>query len=346
MLSGLRRHQLCADRVAGCGHRRVSLEVEVKRASCARADGSPATCAHFAGLLRCGSVWECPVCAAHIRAERAAEIRQAVERWGHQQTYMLTLTVRHRWGDELRSMRKGLANAYRRFVRGAPWARICERAGLEHWIRSLEVTHGPNGWHPHLHCLWLVQMTLSGRDKAKLVRKLASRWESCVVAELGESARPSKRRGVKLTKCRDEDYVSKFALELTDPAASKAAARGYCNPWEIAVAASHGDATAGRLWRQYCEGIRGARMLTWSRGLREFAGLDERDDQSVVDAEPEGAELVAVVPSHVWDALRYHRHAACALLEVAELAATAREAAEGIQALALALLSRASAQAA
>lgn len=342
--SGLRRLRLSSDRVGACGHRRISLEVEVRRTRTERDDGSAITCAHYGGLLQCGSVWECPTCAAKIRAERAAEVRHAASEWGHQQTYMLSLTVRHSWGDDLEEVRRGVANAYRAFIRGAPWQRLKEAAGLEHWIRALEITHGPNGWHPHLHVLWLLELPLSESEREALQARMRERWADCVARELGESARPNEH-GVDLRVCRDAEYVAKFALELVDPAAAKAAARGHRNPWQIAVSASQGDDYDGWLWRDYCRGIRGARMLTWSRGLKEFAGLVEATDQDVAEQEPEGAETVAVLPSHVWDALRYRRHAACLVLESAEFAASAAHAHDAIQSLVLALEARARAAA-
>jgi hypothetical protein len=244
---------------------------------------------------------------------------------------MLSLTVRHTRGDDLRTVRKGLANAYRRFVRGAPWARLATEAGLEHWIRALEITHGPNGWHPHLHVLWLLELPLSADALETLTAKLRARWADCVARELGEASRPNAH-GLDLRQCRDAEYIQKFAFELVDPAAAKAAARGHRNPWQIAVSASQGDERDGYLWQRYCAGMRGARMLTWSRGLKEFAGLADRDDQEAAEAEPNETETVAVVPAHVWDALRYRRHAACALLDAAELAGSVADAHRAVQA--------------
>jgi hypothetical protein len=51
----------------------------------------------FAGLMRCGSVWSCPVCAARVRGERAAVLERYAAAWlkaGHG-LYLVTLTVPH-----------------------------------------------------------------------------------------------------------------------------------------------------------------------------------------------------------------------------------------------------------
>jgi len=79
--------------------------------------------------------------------------------------------------------------------------------------------------------------------------------------------------------------------------------------------------------------MRGAKMLTWSRGLREAVDLDQEEtDQEVVDSEEQQpAEPVAVIASWAWDAIRHHRGVACAILEAAELAANQADGFKAIQ---------------
>jgi hypothetical protein len=112
--------------------------------------------ARYAGLARCGSVWECTTCGMWIRARRAEEVRHVIERHGAKRCAMMTLTIRHGAGDDLKTMRQRIADAYRATCRGAPWERFKARAGIVGSIRALEVTHGRNGWHPHLHIVWLL----------------------------------------------------------------------------------------------------------------------------------------------------------------------------------------------
>jgi hypothetical protein len=55
------------------------------------------------GLVTCGSVWLCPVCAAKVAAKRAEELAtvlDAVHAAGGS-AFMLTLTIRHSAGDRL-----------------------------------------------------------------------------------------------------------------------------------------------------------------------------------------------------------------------------------------------------
>ena len=59
--------------------------------------------AGFEGLVTCGSVWMCPVCAAKVAAKRAEELAPVLDavhaRGGS--ALMLTLTIRHSAGDRL-----------------------------------------------------------------------------------------------------------------------------------------------------------------------------------------------------------------------------------------------------
>ncbi|NEW77655.1 hypothetical protein [Streptomyces rhizosphaericus] len=51
----------------------------------------------FSGLVRCGSVWSCPPCAARVRAHRAAELERWALAWLEEDhgLYLVTLTVPH-----------------------------------------------------------------------------------------------------------------------------------------------------------------------------------------------------------------------------------------------------------
>ena len=67
--------------------------------------------AFYHGLMACGSVWTCPVCAAKIAERRRLELKQAIEAakvkgFG---VYFVTLTIPHGVGDDLHQL---LANLY------------------------------------------------------------------------------------------------------------------------------------------------------------------------------------------------------------------------------------------
>ncbi|WP_436961557.1 hypothetical protein [Streptomyces sp. SudanB182_2057] len=150
------------------------------------------------GLMRCGRIWLCPVCAATIRHRRAEEITTAVVEWIRQggTAYLVTFTARHGHTDRLADLMDALQGtrktadsprrpgAYQRLITGGTWAGrratdgrghadrdgIRDRIGYVGMIRATEVTVGQaNGWHPHIHAIALVGGRTEGERADKRV---------------------------------------------------------------------------------------------------------------------------------------------------------------------------------
>ncbi|MFF3891570.1 hypothetical protein [Streptomyces sp. NPDC001914] len=155
------------------------------------------------GLMRCGRIWLCPVCAATIRHKRAEEITEAVVEWIKQggTAYLVTFTARHASKDRLADLMDALQGtrktpdaprkpgAYQRLITGGTWAGrkatdghrhtdregIRDRIGFIGMIRATEVTVGQAaGWHPHIHAIVLVGGTVDVRTDPK-TKKVVSR---------------------------------------------------------------------------------------------------------------------------------------------------------------------------
>jgi hypothetical protein len=281
-----------------------------------------------ADCLRCGSVWECPVCAMQIRAERAREVEAVVIRWSIERVAMLSLTVRHGLGHDLRTVREGITNAFRKLTRGDPWARFKAKYGLRHFIRAMGVTHGPNGWHPHLHIQLFLAAALDKEQLEAAQAWLRDRWFVSVLGVLGADHAPDSEHGVNLTPTKRGDYAFKIALELVEPG-TKRARTGNRTPWQIAADfEAFGRESDAALWTNYCAGMRGAQMQHWSRGLRDAVALGaEATEQEIVNGEHmPGEEIVAVLEPSAC-ALLIARGAAAflAVLEAAEMSATAAD---------------------
>jgi hypothetical protein len=298
-------------------------------------DGDGVVRGSYGGLAHCARLWECAVCAARIRAARAEQVRAVVEwhtaQYGPQAAVLVTFTVRHHYGDDLASMSRGVARAFgKRFVKGEAWERFKARAELVGFIRAQDLpTHGENGWHPHLH---LVMLT---RDPEALLRELPwmrERWAEDVVAELGQAAEPDGH-GVDMRPCHRAEYITKLGLELTG--GGKRARNGHRNPWQIledvgAPALVHDERTPEQvqadrvesiyLWQTYTEAMRGAKMLTWTRELREVRDRlcgPERSDEEIVEDNQKGEPKV-VLPDATWRRVRDVRGFVAALLTVFE----------------------------
>lgn len=251
------------------------------------------------------------MCARSIRARHARELVRVAQahREAGGRVYFMTLTLRHGYGDALRPLRRGLTDAWRRLVRGAPWQRWADEVGWVGYARSIDITHGVNGWHPHLHALAFTRHAMTAAD----ARALAERWRAVVIAELGAAhapdvdtvtSAPSERvvlatPGLRVDRChagdREATYLAKLGLEVAGPGKT-----GGRTQWavladavrevELATADRDGSVDVERLgrergdwtnvwrWRAYARAMRGARCLTWSRRLRELYAPEEDDD--------------------------------------------------------------------
>lgn len=187
---------------------------------------------------------------------------------------------------------------------GNPWQQMKAKYGFEGSIRALEVTYGPNGFHPHIHVVLLLRH-LSPEEAAELQDWLAARWISVVTRAIGERHAPSAEHGIDLRPCSKADYLTKLGLELA--ASTLKAGRGP-NRTAFEVAADYvryGDDKDLAIWRAYADGMFGAKMLTWTRGLRAACGLEpEKTDEEVVRGE-DGVEIpIATIPGALWRAIR------------------------------------------
>jgi len=111
-----------------------------------------------------------------IRTERASELSLAVLAWGFQNVLMLSLTVRHGLGDDLRMVRAGISKAFRGVINGTPWKRFKAKFGFQHQVRALEITHGRHGWHPHIHALVFLETPLSEDELEEATAWFSDRW--------------------------------------------------------------------------------------------------------------------------------------------------------------------------
>lgn len=209
---------------------------------------------------------------------------------------MLTLTIRHERMSSLRRTRAGLTEAWRLLWQGTRGQRLRESWGVEHYIKALEVTHGENGWHPHLHVLVFHRGVIGDVDR----RNMFEAWCDVVKRALGAAFVPDLAHGIDVRESRKDDYLAKLGLEVTSHR-SKHGKKGNRHPWEIAKDAVAGDSKSRRLWQVYGFAMLGARQLTWSRGTRAFFSLRERDDDGVL-AEDEVGTLVGCWTSAEWDA--------------------------------------------
>lgn len=246
--------------------------------------------ARFGGLIVCGSVWMCPVCAAKITEVRRVELGQAVRAWwAHEGAVVLvTYTLRHRRGDHLGELVSGLSKARGILTSGKGGQAIYRRHGVQGSIRALEVTHGENGWHPHIH--ELLFLAPGPVDCDRLVSDLRERW-SYSVEKAGLRDVNDHGVDVRVSSGDIQEYVAKCGFEpwgveheLTKQASKVSRSAKGASPMQLlAEFSTDGDYEAGCLFAEYARVMKGRRQLFWSKGLRArlLPEVEERSDEEI-----------------------------------------------------------------
>lgn len=279
----------------------------------------------FSGLMQCGSVWICPICAGKVARARATELQRGIDyalATGHG-CMMVTLTFAHGRADVLVDTLTGFSRALRKLKSGRAYQSLMRDFSILGEVRALEVTHGQaNGWHPHTHAITFSRLKLSAEERFHFECRLFVLWRAaCEKAGIGA---PEFGPGVHVRPAKDAaNYVAKwgFATEVTH-SHIKTAKPGGRTPWQLLADSAAGDKRSSWLFREFAECFHGKRQLYYSPGLRQKLGLlGELTDQQLLDLETtEEKTLVCEIGNDEWSmVLRWRARAA--LLAAAEVGA-------------------------
>lgn len=251
--------------------------------------------AGYTGLERCGSIWACPHCGAVIRAGRAQEIQHVVEahQAGGGELLFFTGTVRHHHGDDLTLTLDAVMQAWRTLTGNRPWKRWKKDLGISGFIRSIEVTYGEHGWHPHAHVMLFLDEENSLEQLAEFRTWLFEAWATAVEKAGGKRPTP---QGLDLQKVDKKGKVlARYLSKVQDE-----------KKWTAGAEMARSDVKSGRgssltpfqlldeetpidpdrracLWREYYQATKGRRAITWSRGLKDRYDIGEQDDEEILD---------------------------------------------------------------
>jgi len=249
--------------------------------------------ARYKGLIRCTSIWNCPVCASQITEHRRIELSKALAKSTYK-VALITYTIRHNYSQSLVEILGVLKTAYDRMKSGRASVELREDFGWIGSIRSLEITHGSNGWHPHMHELVLFD-EMDTDIARKLEIEMQDRWV-IRVQQVGGSANRANGLTVLYSEKDISDYLEKWGRlpkqsswtivhELTKQPV-KVGRRGGRTPYELLIDYGGGDKQSGALFVEYASAFKGSSQLQWSRGLRDLLGIGkEQSDSGVIEEE-------------------------------------------------------------
>ncbi|MEZ9578991.1 MULTISPECIES: protein rep [unclassified Vibrio] len=286
----------------------------------------------FTGVTTCGSVWTCPMCAAKVQERRRGEISHAIDYFYEQdkQAMMITFTFSHKFEDRLEDLLTKQAEAFKLLRSGKAWQSFKKAFGFEGLIRSLEITYGSNGYHPHTHELWFVDKVfdratvetyvqrkfrykrdhwyrdaLLELDSETIFKKLLmDRWHHvCEKAGLmegvDESAFMLHAVDVKF-KVSNSDYLAKqddsrhwgADREVAKASTKQGRAKGMHPFMFLSKFSETGDGVWAKRWLDYTSAMDGKRQLYWSQGLKELVGLDDYTDEQLAVLDEDEASSI------------------------------------------------------
>jgi hypothetical protein len=263
--------------------------------------------AHFGGLMVCGSIWICPVCAVKISERRRIELEGA--KTEGLSMMMITVTLKHNATDKLKSLVDDLNEAWRFVTSGRGWQDIKMIYGIVASVTGREVTYSKvNGWHPHLHILYYSKKSVEVLDEIEIKKFVYDRF---IVALNRKGRTASFEHGVDIKTGRNlsAQYIVKTGLgswtlvsEVTKAHVKKARGEGHMSPLQMLDFYANGDKFFGIKFIEYAHAMKGKRQLVYSRNARQILGLEEveKTDEELATEQEEDAILLARITSEGW----------------------------------------------
>ncbi len=308
------------ERVAFCMRRRSGAMVEVYYSPDHQS-------AHYGGLLACGSVWVCPVCAIKISEKRRVELEQAIARCIEKGgvVYLATYTIAHKRYDNLSALLTSFLAARKRVKQGRNAQELRKQFGVLGTVSVREVTWSQvNGWHPHCHELVFFSSEIHAEEYAQTVRE---QWQRAA----GHEGLSMNEHGFKLdwTYGAVADYVAKFgrepmktpwgpSAELTKGHLKQGHREEHLTPFAMLWLISQGHNELKPIFREYAQWFKGKHQLVWSAGLRSLLldEAEERSDLELAQQPEEEAVLLGQLTQSQWQSI-LTQDARGKLLEVA-----------------------------
>ncbi len=273
----------------------------------------------FNGLMKCGSVWRCPVCGFKIMKHRQNEIYFMSSEWlrneGHQISF-ITLTIRHRSTFKLTESLDILLGEFRKLQKTKAYKAIENEHNIMGFVKTLEITYGDsNGWHPHLHLL----VFHKSENSDLLHKNFIQNW--CKRKKV-DALQRNQRAKIVFNNQGITEYVTKWDMtkEMTQSNLKNVDCERY-TPFSMLRKLSHDDfednAQGGYLkgvlhfrYIEYCQATKGRHFITVSKKMKAFfkdvAGEDLKTDEQILQDEKID-EILFKIDVDLWDTLAKDR---------------------------------------
>ena len=243
--------------------------------------------AMFINCQPCKNVWTCAHCARARVAQMRGWLRGCFFPCLTQNGFtggLLTLTLSHEYDSDWGSVVDRLEDTFRLFDRRMH--RLYKKMGMIGKVKSLEVTIGKNGIHPHFHILLCYP---KGKSNELDINVMRDCWARCV-AEVGGK---TNQHGFDWQPDRLDDYLAKLgsAFEMCAHGTKSALSKG--RSLEQLLLQSQNNPVRGEEWVRAIRALAG-RMRFHAGALPKKLGLPCPSDWR---EEPEDVEEDAALPS-------------------------------------------------
>lgn len=259
----------------------------------------------YGQFQRCNSP-ACPICAPRraeeMRIELGVLLAQAEAKGLH--VYLVTLTLSHSIEDQLVDLKETVKQAFNALFSGKRYQKLQERFALVGKVKVWEPPFGANGWHPHLHTIFLSERQFSAAELDDFSTTLKKDWQARL-SRLGAFASHEHGVDVQAGNAAVADYVAKaggesvsgwgLENELTK-GDEKHGRKGSLTPLQLLAAATGDKAAlialgkvlnrvpsgkglvylkrrAEELWVEYYQAFFGAHRIEYSKGLKQLLDL-------------------------------------------------------------------------
>lgn len=265
---------------------------------------------YFDGVITCGSVWVCPVCAMKIQAVRVNEVAFAID--AHTSVggsvSMATLTVRHTIWDNLEDTLDGFGKALGHFRAGSKWQGLKRRYGIIGTVTGYEVTYSNNGWHPHAHILLFTKGSV---DLERFQSELQELWERR--ARIYSQSWAGAKALTLQDASKAHTYLNKYAWAAQDELVRSHTKHGRgdsLTPFDL-LRLSIEDPTKSAhylsLFREFASAFFNKRQLVWSRGFKKvLLGTEGPKDEEIAVSVGENDPLLASIGFDDWRLIKRH----------------------------------------
>lgn len=258
--------------------------------------------AFYGGLMVCGRIWQCPVCAAKISERRKKELEQAfkLHKEDNGKVAMLTLTFSHKKFHKLPDLLDKFGQATQKFMSGKRFQKIRDKMKLIGRVRVFEVTYGDNGWHPHAH---IALFYFNDVELYEIRKEMYELWEkACEKVGL----KTSFKNGLHLDSAETaEEYLSKHGTWSLEQELSKShikvAKQGSLSPFDFLRQYLRTEEEGLLyLFREYVQCFKGKRQIQWSQGLKERFIIVDKTDEEVAKEKIEEADELGLLSYDDW----------------------------------------------